>query len=181
MQPTDPRDWLSLILLLDQITRNCYRGASSTVAFTLFDPIAREISLAAITRDIPDTDPQIRWQFGCRNWFYMPLMHSEDMAAHEMAVAEYERMRRDVYTLVEEGDEGASNAGDEYRRNAARVVRDNVGAAEKLVNTYVDFEKMHFDIIKRFGRYPHRNKAMGRESTAEEVEYLKCGGETFAK
>lgn len=35
------------------------------------------------------------------------------------------------------------------------------------------FEHMHLDIIKKFGRYPHRNKVLGRESTAAEIEFLK--------
>lgn len=34
--------------------------------------------------------------------------------------------------------------------------------------------KQHYDIIARFGRYPHRNKALGRENTAEENEYLSA-------
>lgn len=34
----------------------------------------------------------------------------------------------------------------------------------------------HCDIIKKFGRFPHRNKVLGRESTAEEIEFLKTGG-----
>jgi uncharacterized protein (DUF924 family) len=33
----------------------------------------------------------------------------------------------------------------------------------------------HRDTIKRFGRFPHRNAVLGRQSTAEEVEYLKTG------
>jgi uncharacterized protein (DUF924 family) len=40
-------------------------------------------------------------------------------------------------------------------------------------------EKKHYDIINRFGRYPHRNEAPGREYTAEEKEYLESGGEAF--
>lgn len=35
------------------------------------------------------------------------------------------------------------------------------------------YEYMHLNIIKRFGRYPHRNKILGRESTAAEIEFLK--------
>ncbi len=35
------------------------------------------------------------------------------------------------------------------------------------------FEKLHKAIIERFGRYPHRNQALGRISTAEEIEFLK--------
>lgn len=36
--------------------------------------------------------------------------------------------------------------------------------------------RVHADVIKRFGRFPHRNKVLGRESTADEVEFLKGGG-----
>ena len=37
----------------------------------------------------------------------------------------------------------------------------------------LDFEIKHKAIIDRFGRYPHRNKILGRESTAEEIEWMK--------
>ncbi|MGH6612471.1 MAG: DUF924 family protein [Burkholderiaceae bacterium] len=37
----------------------------------------------------------------------------------------------------------------------------------------------HFDVIKRFGRFPHRNEILGRESTAEEIEFLKQQGSRF--
>ena len=35
---------------------------------------------------------------------------------------------------------------------------------------------LHRDLILRFGRFPHRNAALGRESTQEEIEYLAGGG-----
>ena len=45
---------------------------------------------------------------------------------------------------------------------------------EALANPInLDFEKKHKAIIDRFGRYPHRNTILGRESTAEEIEFLK--------
>ncbi len=37
----------------------------------------------------------------------------------------------------------------------------------------------HRDIIARFGRFPHRNALLGRESTAEEIEFLKAPGSSF--
>jgi len=37
----------------------------------------------------------------------------------------------------------------------------------------------HKDIIDRFGRFPHRNAILGRESTAEEIEFLKGPGSSF--
>ncbi len=39
----------------------------------------------------------------------------------------------------------------------------------------LDFATKHRDIIRKFGRYPHRNDALGRESTPEEAEFLKGG------
>jgi uncharacterized protein (DUF924 family) len=43
----------------------------------------------------------------------------------------------------------------------------------------LDFELQHQSIITLFGRYPHRNKILGRESTAEEIEFLKQPGSGF--
>lgn len=43
----------------------------------------------------------------------------------------------------------------------------------------LSFELKHKKIIDRFGRYPHRNKILGRVSTAEEVEFLKTDGSSF--
>ena len=37
----------------------------------------------------------------------------------------------------------------------------------------------HLVIIERFGRFPHRNAALGRESTLEEIEFLKLAGSGF--
>ena len=37
----------------------------------------------------------------------------------------------------------------------------------------------HAAVIRRFGRYPHRNAILGRESTAEEIEYLATVGRGF--
>lgn len=43
----------------------------------------------------------------------------------------------------------------------------------------LDFELRHKAIIERFGRYPHRNILLGRESTAEELEFLAGPGSSF--
>jgi uncharacterized protein (DUF924 family) len=39
--------------------------------------------------------------------------------------------------------------------------------------------RKHYEIIVRFGRYPHRNELLGRASTAEEIEFLKQPGSRF--
>ena len=43
----------------------------------------------------------------------------------------------------------------------------------------MDFELRHKSIIDRFGRYPHRNEILGRDSTEEELEFLKQSGSSF--
>jgi len=41
---------------------------------------------------------------------------------------------------------------------------------------YQKYAQLHYDLIERFGRFPHRNQALGRESTQEELDYLAAGG-----
>jgi len=43
----------------------------------------------------------------------------------------------------------------------------------------IDYAVRHLDIIHRFGRFPHRNRALGRASTAEEEDFLAAGGDHF--
>ncbi|MFM2004522.1 MAG: hypothetical protein RLZZ09_177 [Pseudomonadota bacterium] len=50
---------------------------------------------------------------------------------------------------------------------------------EWALPTSYEFELRHKAIIDRFGRYPHRNAILGRESTPEEVEFLKQPGSGF--
>ncbi|ANF83033.1 hypothetical protein A3K93_13115 [Acinetobacter sp. NCu2D-2] len=45
--------------------------------------------------------------------------------------------------------------------------------------TNLEFEKKHKVIIDRFGRYPHRNAILGRESTPDEIEFLKQPNSSF--
>lgn len=44
------------------------------------------------------------------------------------------------------------------------------------LNEMAHWAKVHLDIIARFGRFPHRNKVLGRTSTAEELAFLAAGG-----
>lgn len=57
-------------------------------------------------------------------------------------------------------------------------------SAEPLFRTHtskrtLNIELRHKAIIDRFGRYPHRNQILGRESTEEEIEFLKQPGSSF--
>jgi uncharacterized protein (DUF924 family) len=78
-----------------------------------------------------------------RLFFYLPLEHAESMEAQDAAVAAFTRL--------------AAESPPEYRDFCAGLV----GYAHK-----------HRDLIKLFGRFPHRNKALGRPDTPEERDWL---------
>ena len=46
-------------------------------------------------------------------------------------------------------------------------------------NANFEWARKHWEIIRRFGRFPHRNAALGRASTPEEIEFLKLPGSGF--
>jgi len=49
----------------------------------------------------------------------------------------------------------------------------------EVVADYLEASRRHHEIIKRFGRFPHRNAALGRETTEEEAEFLKEPNSSF--
>lgn len=68
-----------------------------------------------------------------------------------------------------------------YMHSESRLVHEQ---AERLYRVHApggnyEFELKHKAIIDRFGRYPHRNEVLGRESTPEEIEFLKQPGSRF--
>jgi uncharacterized protein (DUF924 family) len=44
------------------------------------------------------------------------------------------------------------------------------------LNEMVPWARLHLDVIQRFGRFPHRNRVLGRQSTPEELAFLASGG-----
>ena len=143
---------LGLALLLDQMTRNCHREDQSLI-YAHYDRISRAVSHAMYARDL---DKSIRYLHSppWRVWFYLPMMHSEALSDHEI--------------LSQNLKEMIVNA----------KAQNDAEATGYLSNT-LNYEKKHYDILAQFGRYPHRNKVLGRQSTAEEKKYLRSGGETF--
>jgi uncharacterized protein (DUF924 family) len=91
-----------------------------------------------------------RLRFDERGFLYMPLLHSEDLATQERCVALFTAFR----------DEQS-------------------GALKNRVDSSLKFAEQHRDIVRRFRRFPHRNAALGRTSTAEEVEFLTRPGSSF--
>jgi len=82
-----------------------------------------------------------------RIFFYMPLQHSESLDVQEESVAAYRR-------LLGEAPQPLHAAFEDTLKSA----------------------ELHASIIRRFGRFPHRNRALRRASTVEEAAYLREAG-----
>ena len=63
---------------------------------------------------------------------------------------------------------------EEALRLFTRLVADAAGLQNML-----DYAQRHHDVVQRFGRFPHRNVILGRQSTAQEIEFLKQPGSRF--
>jgi uncharacterized protein (DUF924 family) len=124
-----PEGGLALVIVLDQFSRNMFRGSPRTFA-------ADALALAVAKRGIAQGFDR---ELGLprRSFFYLPFMHSEKLADQERCMAL------------------AREAGDE--------------------NT-LKYAELHADLIRRFGRFPHRNAALGRATKPEEQAFLDAGG-----
>ena len=120
---------LALVIVLDQLPRNMFRGDAKCFAS---DPLARAAANRALKRGY-DQDVAANE----RQFFFLPFMHSEDAVDQKRCVELY------------------------------RAVGDDYGLKYALE---------HADIIRRFGRFPHRNTMLGRATTAEEQVFLDGGG-----
>jgi len=85
-----------------------------------------------------------------RVFFYLPLEHAEDLSLQQRCVALFEQLQS---SLPEE--------------------------VAKVFGGFTDFAHKHLVIIERFGRFPHRNDTLGRESTAEEIAFLATPNSSF--
>ncbi|MEB3322499.1 MAG: DUF924 family protein [Synechococcaceae cyanobacterium] len=128
-----PRSGLALVLLLDQFPRQIWRDTARAFAG---DGRALALSQRAVASGwVAAETEQARRQF----WL-MPLMHSEELAVQEAALPLFQRFC-DARTA--------------------------------------DFARRHRDVIARFGRFPHRNKVLGRASTPRELAFLQTPGSRF--
>jgi uncharacterized protein (DUF924 family) len=125
-----PEGALALVLLLDQVPRNIFRGTPRTYAT---DPTARTAADRALARGF-DQRVAPAW----RLFFYMPFHHSENIADQRRSVALSAALPRNP---------------------------DRRGSLRRYGRPYVE-------VIERFGRFPHRNQILGRQSTPEELAFL---------
>jgi uncharacterized protein (DUF924 family) len=73
----------------------------------------------------------------------------------------------------------------EAQRECVRLSEQILRAAapewRPLLEIYTDYARQHLGLIERFGRFPHRNHVLGRESTAAEQAFLRAGAESFGQ
>jgi len=133
-----PRGALALIILIDQFSRNVYRGQAEAFAA---DALGLELARQGYASGAFDGFDIVEHLFAA-----MPFRHAEDLAAQRMGV-------------------------DLAQRHAMLAAT----TQPALVSTYddsVEWARRHYDVIARFGRFPHRNVTLGRSPTPEETEYL---------
>jgi len=87
-----------------------------------------------------------------RLFFYMPLQHAEATEVQDESVSAYKRL-----------------------------VAESPAELRSTFEVSLQSAQKHRELIRQFGRFPHRNKILGRENTPEEVAYFKKGGETFGQ
>lgn len=140
---SSPRGRLAMVILLDQFSRNAFRGTARSFAQ---DALALEVaSQAASAGDLAALTPVEA------SFLLMPFMHAEDPAMQARCVAAFAEL-------------------------CARAEDD---ATKATMTNALDFAKKHEAIVARFGRFPHRNPLLGRESTDEEREFLTQPGSSF--
>lgn len=146
---------LSLLLLLDQMPRNIYREpAGLRLVYQHYDRLAFTLLRGSMQlQPCPLDHDSVNSRPVYESWLLLPLMHSEHLPSHDLSM-EYNKRTRDE--MVKLGDQ----------------------AGVEAVDRAIDFEMKHQEPLKLFGRYPHRNEALGRPNTKEEEEYLK-NAETF--
>lgn len=54
--------------------------------------------------------------------------------------------------------------------------RQAVALCDPLGGSYADYARIHYEVIERFGRFPHRNAVLGRDTTVQERAFLDAGG-----
>lgn len=140
-----PLGMLAVLIVLDQFTRNAYRGTAKSFAG---DERALALALKAIDLGW-DTDESIPTV--ARIFMYLPLEHSEDLLMQEHSVVAFEQLHQEAATP-------------ELREFFA---------------TTLDYAIRHREVIAQFGRFPHRNAILERESMASEREYLSQPGAGF--
>ncbi|MFT6581274.1 MAG: DUF924 family protein [Alphaproteobacteria bacterium] len=122
---------LALLILLDQFSRNLFRGDARSYS--------NDVKALALAKEGVALGHDMALSKIERIFMYLPFEHSEDME-------------------------------DQHRMIALCV---------NLPTRNLEWARKHFVIIERFGHFPHRNEALGRDTTPEEVKFLTGPDSSF--
>ena len=125
-----PRSCLALLILLDQFPRNMFRGSAQA--------FATDARALAVAKQALRLGHDRKVEGAARQFFYLPLMHSETVADQQRSV---------------------------------RLLLLAFGENENLRHA-----RAHRAVIRRFGRFPYRNAALGRRTTPAEAAWMEGGG-----
>ncbi len=126
----EARGALALIIILDQFTRNLHRESA--------DAWAQDDKALALAKKTIDQGFDLTMTEDERQFTYMPLMHSENLA-------------------------------DQYE--CLSLMRDRVGKSQPVF-----YAEKHLEVIEKFGRFPHRNALLGRDSSIAELAWVDQNG-----
>lgn len=133
---SDARGWVALIVLLDQVPRNVFRGNPQSFAA---DPVAlasaKQLEASPLNKELITVE---------KLFAYLPFEHSEQIDDQMKSVA------------------------------LCEAIDDHEQKAE-----WIEFAVLHRDIVAKFGRFPHRNAILDRDSTPEETAWLESSDQRF--
>lgn len=129
---TYPTGTMAYIILMDQMPRNMFRGQGKAFSSDIYALAASKVAV--------DRGWDMRIDEPARQFFYMPMMHSQSLCDQERCV----------------------------RLMASRMPE--TGASNLL------HARAHREVIRKFSRFPGRNDALARKSTADEQKYLDGNG-----
>jgi uncharacterized protein (DUF924 family) len=135
--PSAPMPALARIIVLDQFTRNAFRGSARAFAG---DAMALQTARWLVASGLDRQLSGVQRQFA-----YLPFEHAEDLAHQRTALQLFAQLGRD----------------------------------EPALAGLLEWAQRHHDVVARFGRFPHRNAALGRPSSAEEAAFLQQPGSSF--
>ena len=136
-RPLDALPALARLIVLDQFTRNVFRGTARAFAG---DAAALQTARALVATGADRSLSSVQ-----RLFVYLPFEHAEDVSHQRTAVQLMQQLAQD----------------------------------EPARADLVEWAQRHHDVVARFGRFPHRNAALGRASTPEEAAFLLTPGSGF--
>ncbi|MFO6423460.1 DUF924 family protein [Motilimonas sp. KMU-193] len=136
---------LASIIVLDQFSRNLYRGTAQAFAY---DKQALALAKEAVAQGV-----DLRLPLDYRVFIYMPFEHAEDINEQEHCLALFQGLLEDA--------------------QSPKAIEQAQG--------YLSFAQQHYDIVRQFGRFPHRNEALARSSRQIELRYLAAEHSRFGQ